>query len=389
MKTVLITLIIASIILWLLYKTLFSKTKDDYNRDTSNYNRNAYNYDKGDQKKVNPKKSFFSSLFKNKKEIKPKAKKQNILSRIFSNPLPFDDEAITWCANFLVVDKKTLIDILRNTSIYYSNFELRKRSGGYRTISAPNKILLDLQKTIYKRILLPVKTHPSATGFRIKTSVIQNAIPHLKNKEILKIDIRNFFGSIKKEVVKDTFCKIGYPTNIAEVFAELCTLKGSLPQGAATSPTLSNIIVYEMDTELTALSNSYKLCYTRYADDMTFSGDSIAFDSFLAEVNGSMQKYKFVIQHKKTRYIRSNKRKIITGISISSGYKLTIPKSKKREVRKNVHFILSKGIVEHQKYIQSDDPSYLKRLIGYLNFWLMVEPDNEYVRKSIAALKKI
>ena len=64
-----------------------------------------------------------------------------------------------------------------------------------------------------------------------------------------------------------------------------------------------------------------------------------------------------------------------------------IPKAKKREIRKNVHYILTKGLVEHQRFIGSTDPSYMKRLMGYLNFWLMVEPDNEYVKKSIAALK--
>lgn len=84
-----------------------------------------------------------------------------------------------------------------------------------------------------------------------------------------------------------------------------------------------------------------------------------------------------------------NKRKIITGISISSGEKLTIPKAKKREIRKNVHYILTKGLTGHQRHIKSTDPAYLKRIIGYLNFWHSVEPENQYVIDSINSLKKL
>lgn len=83
------------------------------------------------------------------------------------------------------------------------------------------------------------------------------------------------------------------------------------------------------------------------------------------------------------------RRKIITGVSISSGEKLTIPKARKREIRKNVHFILTKGLAEHQRRIGSTDPVYLKRLIGTLCYWRAIEPDNRYMSDSIAALKRL
>ena len=185
------------------------------------------------------------------------------------------------------------------------------------------------------------------------------------------------------------FEKIGYPANISQVLAELCTLEGKLPQGAATSPTLSNIIAYDMDVKLLYIAQKNNLIYTRYADDLTFSGEDISFELILSEIDNVIREEKFVIQRKKTRFLTQNKRKIVTGISVSSGDKLMIPKAKKREIRKTIHYILTKGLEEHQRFIGSTDPSYLKRLMGYLNFWLMVEPDNEYVKKSIAALKKI
>jgi retron-type reverse transcriptase len=388
MNTILAILIVA-LGLWSLYKLFNSGDKGDYNRNTSGYNRNADNYDRGAVRKGNNKKPIFSFLQKRKNNTEKKAKRQSIFARIFSEPLPFDDGAITWCANFLIVEKNTLTEILRYTSDHYTYFRLGKRSGGYRTISAPDATLLNIQKVIYKRILLSVNMHPASMGFRQNISVTHNAQAHLGNKQILKVDITDFFGSIKKQRIIKAFEKIGYPANISQVLAKLCTHENKLPQGAATSPTLSNIIAYDMDVKLASVAQKSNLTYTRYADDLTFSGEDIPFEYVLTEIDNIIREEKFVIQRKKTRFLTEKKRKIVTGISVSSGEKLMIPKAKKRKIRKNVHYILTKGLAEHQRFIGSTDPSYMKRLMGYLNFWLMVEPDNEYVRKSIAALKKI
>ena len=382
-------LLIILLALWLLYKLLNYSGGDKYNRDTSQYSRNAEDYDKGNENKGRPKKSIFSFLQHKGNKSEVKAKRRGFFSRIFLEPLPFDDGAITWCANFLAVEKDVLIHILRDTSSYYTHFQLGKRSGGYRTISAPKVALLNIQKTIYKRILLSVNVHPACTGFCRNISITHNAKAHLGKKQVLKVDLADFFGSIKKDRIISTFEKIGYPSNISKVLAELCVLKGKLPQGAATSPTLSNIVAYDMDVKLASLASMNNLVYTRYADDLTFSGEDIPFELVFSKIDSIVRKERFVIQRRKTRFLTEKKRKIITGISVSSGEKLTIPKSKKRKIRKNVHYILTKGLAEHQRFIGSDDPAYLKRLIGYLNFWLAIEPENEYVKKSIAALKKL
>lgn len=323
------------------------------------------------------------------KKNKERVSSQRLFSGILFRPSPlYDDEALKWCANFLLVDRKILTDILHDTSAYYTQFKLGKRSGGFRIIYAPKPALLDIQKTIYKRILLSANLHPACTGFRQNISIVHNAKVHLGNRQLLKIDIADFFGSIKRKKIINTFKKMGYPTNISLVLAELCIFRGKLPQGAATSPALSNIVAYEMDVELLSIAKKNNLVYTRYADDMTFSGEKIDFEPVLFEINRIVTKNNFSIQKKKTRFLTENKRKIVTGISVSSGEKLTIPKSKKREIRKDVHFILTRGLASHQNHIGSNDPVYLKRLIGYLHFWLMVEPDNRYVKKSLEALKR-
>lgn len=302
----------------------------------------------------------------------------------------FDDESVVWCASLLGVEANRLKEILENIPTHYHEFWVRKRRGGYRMISAPLKELQSIQTTINSRILSSVTTiHPAAVGFRCGRSVVDNASPHLGKRYVLKMDIHDFFFSIRSPRVKATFEKMGYPANVAKVFRTLCCLHNSLPQGAPTSPALSNIVGYEMDKKLAALAAEYGLTYTRYADDLTFSGDVFPKEQIIPRIKQIIRDEKFEPNHKKTRFLHEYDRKIITGVSVSSGVKLTIPKTIKREIRKNVYFILTKGLVEHQRRIGSNDPAYLKRLIGELCYWRSIEPDNTYVSDSIIALKRL
>ena len=302
----------------------------------------------------------------------------------------FEKEAVIWCAALLGVEVNRLEEILNNVSGHYQEFWMRKRSGGYRMISAPDKDLQAIQSTIYSRILSSVTiVHPAAVGFRCGRSVVDNAAPHLGKRYVLKMDIHDFFGSIRSPRVRQTFKKIGYPENVSKVLGALCCLHRHLPQGAPTSPALSNIVGYEMDRKLAALAAEYGVTYTRYADDLTFSGDVFPKEQIIPQVKRIIRDEKFEPNHKKTHFMNQSSRKIITGVSVASGVKLTIPKSKKREIRKNVYFILTNGLAEHQRRIGSHDPAYLKRLIGMLCYWRAIEPDNTYASDSIAALKRL
>lgn len=304
--------------------------------------------------------------------------------------LIFDEAAIVWCASLLGMETGRLREMLQDVSAHYKEFWMRKRKGGYRMISAPDKELQSIQTTINSRILSSVTMiHPAAVGFRSGHSVVDNASPHLGKRYVLKMDIHDFFISIRSPRVRETFEKIGYPENVSKVLGALCCMYRHLPQGAPTSPSLSNIVGYEMDRKLAALAAEYGLTYTRYADDLTFSGDVFPKEQIIPRVKQIIRDEKFEPNHKKTRFINEYGKKIITGVSITSGVKLTIPKARKREIRKNVHFILTKGLAEHQRRIGSKDPVYLKRLIGELCYWRSIEPDNAYVSDSISALKRL
>ncbi len=290
-------------------------------------------------------------------------------------------------ASMMQLDADTLKRMIVSSHSFYHSFTIPKRKGGTRQIDAPYPSMMRAQQWIYHEILSKIPISSSATGFIPHHSIIDNASAHLGQRCLLLIDVKDFFPSIKWYKVFAVFKLLGYPQNIAQYLASLCCLNGHAPQGAVTSPALSNVIARRLDARIAGLAKRYGVNYTRYADDMTFSGDSISkrFQSF---VNRIIEEDGFRINRDKTRFIKGKHQKIVTGISISED-KLTVPKSKRREVRQHVYYINKYGLLDHQKRIGNNDPIFLERLVGYLHFWHSVEPKNKFVNKSLESLSFI
>jgi len=161
----------------------------------------------------------------------------------------------------------------KNIRNYYVTFYVPKKSGGVREISAPKAQLKNLQSKIATLLLTLYNPVSAAHGFVQGRSILSNAKPHVRKKYVFNVDIQDFFGSI-------TFPRVygllkSPPYNIAEpiaaTIAHLCTLNGALPQGAPTSPVLSNMICKNLDRQLHKLAINNRASYSRYADDITFS----------------------------------------------------------------------------------------------------------------------
>jgi retron-type reverse transcriptase len=287
-------------------------------------------------------------------------------------------------AKLIGIEPGTLASMVNNANSFYYSFSIPKRKGGEREISAPFPTLLSAQRWIYENILMKQPLHECSKGFVKASSIVDNARPHLKQKHLLKIDIKDFFPSIKINRVISVFRVLGYTKRISYYLASICCLNGKLPQGAPTSPCLSNIIAKRLDYRLNGLAKKCNFFYTRYADDITFSGENISL-GIIKLVESIMSSEGFEVNKSKTKLIREKGQRIVTGISVSSE-KLTIPKKSKRETRKNIHFILKNGLFGHLSRIDSHDPIYVERLLGYLFFWLSVEPENSFIKNSIEKL---
>lgn len=323
-------------------------------------------------------------ILNNVKGKQTKSALLNYVHKIILNDAPVIID-FNHLAELLGIQDSILASIVNKPSVFYYSFELAKKSGGFRQISAPYPILLNAQRWIYDNILVDISLHECSKGFVKNVSIVDNAREHLNHKFLLKMDVKNFFPSIKINRVIAIFRNLGYTKKISYYLASICCLNGELPQGASTSPVLSNIISKRLDYRLNGFARKFDLNYTRYADDLTFSGNniSVVLIKYITEI---LNDEGFNVNESKTKLIKENNQKIVTGISISSG-KLTIPKKTKREIRKNVYNILSKGLFVHQSNINSNDPIYLERLLGYLYFWYSVEPENEFVLKSLEGLK--
>lgn len=270
---------------------------------------------------------------------------------------------------------------------FYRSYNIKKRNGGERLIEAPYPSLKMVQRWILDNILMPSALfHPSAVGFRKKKTIVDNAIPHLGHEVLLKMDIKEFFPSITEASVDRYFLSLGYTSSLSGTLAYLCCKNGRLPQGAPTSPILSNVLYVCMDIELDRIAVTEGLTYTRYADDITFSGPRISIP-FIKAVTEVAKVNNLRINKEKTRRSGKGSRKIITGVSISSG-KPTIPRMLKREIRQKVHYILNYGLHDHLKHIESRDLLAGYRLLGLLSYWHSVEPDNQYVIESSRLLGK-
>jgi hypothetical protein len=270
----------------------------------------------------------------------------------------------------------SLAAILANSSLFYRSFEIPKRRGGFRKVSAPYPLLGAIQKSLHKVLLPLTEVSPEAFAYITGRNAIQHAQRHLGHAELLTLDIKDFFPSIKRQRVHQVLLDAGADADFAHIASLLVTLQGALPQGAATSPLLSNLVFVKSDHRLRSLAASLGLVYTRYADDLAFSGSHIP-RNLPKTISQILREGGFELDDRKTTLKLSSARKIITGVSISSG-KLKAPRSFVRMLRSEIHRLESREIPMR-------DPLAFERVLGRLNYWLQVEPENAYatLKKSV------
>jgi len=224
-----------------------------------------------------------------------------------------------------------------STTTHYRRFTIAKRAGGERLISAPRARLKRVQHWILEHILQPITLAPPAHGFVRGRSTVTNAAPHVGAEIVVNVDLKDFFPTVTYRRVKGLFVKLGYSEEIAIVLGLLCTepdiaetqLDGityyvargerRLPQGAPTSPAITNALCRRLDRRLAGYAARHALTYTRYADDLTLSthdpdakiGSLLAFLRKLVAAEG------FAIHPDKIHVARSGRRQEVTGVVVN------------------------------------------------------------------------
>ena len=282
---------------------------------------------------------------------------------------------------------------------HYQHFTIPKKSGGLRAISAPRPYLKTAQETILRQILDLVPVHDAAMAFRPATHIGHNAALHSHTEEggaaiILKIDLKDFFPSITFKRVKGVFQSLGYNEGVATLLALLGTesprieaeFEGQkyyvavtdrfLPQGASSSPAITNIMCRRLDARLTGLARQYGFVYTRYADDLVFSTPDPK-GKVLSLRDGTravLQDEKFVVNEKKVSITRRGGRQSVTGLVINSLNHEGTPRLSRRDLRRFraiLHDYEKRGREAVSEQLGQDALQYAR---GYLAFIHMVNP---------------
>ncbi len=245
---------------------------------------------------------------------------------------------------------------------HYQRFLIPKKSGGDRLISAPMPRLKRAQYWVLDNVLAALPVHEAAHGFAPERSIVSNALPHVGREVVVNLDLKDFFPTLTWKRVKGKFRGLGYSEAVATVLALICTepdvdavdLDGQrlyarkgprrLPQGAPTSPALTNLICLRLDRRIAGVAASLGFTYTRYADDMTFSasGEPAAKTGTLLKAVGDIITAEgFIVHPDKTRVMRRHRRQEVTGLTVNE--RVAVPRDTLRRFRALLHQIEVSG----------------------------------------------
>lgn len=266
------------------------------------------------------------------------------------------------------ISYRLILSMARFPSTYYRVYKVSKKGGGTRQIEAPRQFLKLVQKWIYVHILSKRQLPSSVMGFVPGKNIFSNAKVHLQSKNLMVVDIDNFFPSVGEKQVSRIFRSFGFPTKVANRLAGLCTFEFRLPQGAPTSPALANLAFEPTDRALEDLARSWDCVYTRYADDLAFSGDTVFRREDMEEVAQILQQSGFSINYRKSRILGGGARQILAGLVVNqSGLP---PREKRMRWRSTFHH----AALDPTKYIGQS--SELKGIAAFIN-----EYDNVLAQK--------
>ena len=277
------------------------------------------------------------------------------------------------------------------SSSHYTYFTIPKKSGGVRELAAPMPRIAACQQWILREILAKVPLHDAAHGFVTGRSTLTNAQPHVGRAVVVNADLSDFFPTIIFPRVFGLFKSLGYSQAAATILALVCTESPrrrvdyasqsyfvatgprALPQGACTSPALSNLVARRLDSRLTGIATTLGWTYTRYADDLTLSCPENADDKIgylMARLRHIAQDEGFAVNEKKTRVQRRSTRQSVTGLVVND--RAQVDRRTVRRIRAILHQAKSTGLEAQNREQHPDFEGWLRGMIAYIH---MANPD--------------
>lgn len=291
-------------------------------------------------------------------------------------------------AKDLGVPLHTLYALSNHLSAHYHTAELPKPGGGVRRLTVPDQALKRVQRSIARNLLAYREVSPHATAYRCGSGIVRNASAHVGRARLLKMDIYRFFDSITYSAVKNAV----FP---AEIFSEplrvlltmLCYYKDALPQGAPTSPAVANILMGDFDADVGGWCARRGVAYTRYCDDLTFSGET-GLEGSYRYARARLEEMGFRVNEKKTLFLRSGQRKQVTGLVVNE--RVDVPVEYRRRLRQELYYCKCFGLEEHMRSVgwEGAPEAYARRLLGRVGYALQVRPEDRTLLEGKAWLMR-
>lgn len=292
-------------------------------------------------------------------------------------PIDSPAELAAWLSlpSVEALDWLTLPHRRRSTSVtHYTRRTESKIDGSTRILETPRPILKRVQRNILSAIASRIPLHDAAHGFRKQRDIFSAASPHVGQAVVIKLDLRHFFGSIRFQRVRQLFVRCGYASSIATTLAQLCCVPeqvsadpgqrcpSHLPQGAPTSPALANAIAFRLDRRLRGFADHLDANYTRYADDLFFSGDeSLAKRSrrWVTSVSVIAMEEGFDVHHHKTKIMPRGQRQGVLGLVVND--RAAIPRREFETLKAILHNAKGQGLESQNR---DAHPFWREHLLG-------------------------
>ena len=235
-------------------------------------------------------------------------------------------------AKLLGISSSDLDDLTSNRRCYYSSHKLRKSDGSYRTLRVPVGPLKTLQEKVKENILDSIQPLDCIHGGVQGRSVMTNALPHVGKEMVFTLDIKDFFPSVCPQAVQAIFERLGFGGQAARALVDITTFDQQLPQGAPTSTGVANLAMFRADLRLRNLARIHGFAYTRYVDDLTFSGEKrlLGLRHLIQRI---IEDEGFKVKVEKTHTMHAGERQVVTQLVVNS--KLNLPKERRQEIRRN------------------------------------------------------
>lgn len=271
---------------------------------------------------------------------------------------------------------RALYSVSYHRNSHYRKAVIPKGNGELRELFVPDDFLKSIQRSIAANLLIHEEVSPFATAYRYGGGTKKNASPHVGKRVVLKLDVRHFFDNIIYPVVKDKcFPSQRYSEANRILLTMLCMHKDALPQGAPTSPVISNIIMRDFDNTVGLWCKKRHIAFTRYCDDMTFSGDFNP-KPVIQMVKQELRKLGLYLNDQKTTVVRSGQRQTATGIVVNE--KVNVSCDYRRKLRQELYYCRKYGLQDQiSRYaLGLSEEQYLLQLLGRVNYVLQIAPDN-------------